>query len=153
MKVQIRSLFILLCLPFSLLACMTPQKQERLNQELLVKTPFEVNVELPYIDAYANLKHYYDKCVQTKTITVINGVVSPYFDVKTHLDRENQIGTIKADIVDRPFSIVRVIPDGTDKAKVKISFSANIKSEKRMTQIKQRLTEYSTTKVTKCSPL
>lgn len=148
MKKQICSLFIILCLPLFLVACVSPQKSmqkaEKRYQALLSKTPIEVEIDLPYIDAYANLKYNYDKCIARSSWVANN----PDTIIETKLDRENQLGIINS-YYGRIIEILQVTPTSTQQTKIKM-FTIVRMNEKRIAQKKQLMTNYSKERMPNC---
>lgn len=146
MKRQLRSLATLLCLSVLLMSCVSleksTQKAEKRYQKLLTKTPVEVTVDMPYIDAYANLKYNYDRCIARRSVIAH----TPDTSVLTNLDRENQIGVIDT-YIGKLAEIVQVTPNGAQQTTIKL-FTTNINRNEN--GMKKRMMDFSKEKLAKC---
>lgn len=148
MKRQLRSLATLLCLPVLLMSCVSleksTQKAEKRYQTLLAKTPVEVTVDMPYIDAYANLKYNYDRCVARRSVIAH----TPDTSVLTNLDREAQIGVIDI-YMGKIMGIIQVTPNGVQQSTIKM-FHTHINENNKKDHVKKGMMDFSKEKLAKC---
>ncbi|MFB6348644.1 hypothetical protein ACFBZI_04195 [Moraxella sp. ZJ142] len=140
--------------------CLSTDKSAIRYQKLLTKTPFEHKVSMDYIDAFANAKYNYDKCVAREgvkypiTVSTMGTPVTvtgttPSIFVKSSLDRQAQIGILNVYADTRPISIVQFISNGDHQTVIKV-FNARQSPFSSNTKILERLQKDIQSRYTTC---
>ncbi len=131
MKRSFQSVCVLVLSCLVIAGCATTNKRAEKHQKLLNTPADSMILPMDYIDAFANAKHNYEKCVakasfQTPiyvnsmgtTIQTMTTIPGTY--VKTDLDRQAALAVIDIDTGDKPSSVLHFRPYGENQTQLTI---------------------------------
>lgn len=131
MNILFKSMAMVTVSALALVGCTTTDKRLIKYQKMLNGPADEIILDMDYIDAFANAKHNYDKCVarasfqtpiyvQSMGSTIRTMTTIPGTDIKTDLDRQNKLGVINVEMGDGPLAILHFRPHGDSQTSLKV---------------------------------
>lgn len=160
MKITLKSISVLALASLALSGCIATSKRPVQYQKLLNGPSDEIILPMNYIDAFANAKHNYEKCVAkssfqtpiyTKSMgtTITTMATMPGTYIKTSLDRQNALGILDIDIGDQPVSILQFRPYGENQTQLTVYQIRKLLSKTYQKQV-DNAQKYSSARLDRC---